>query len=547
MKNKNMMYNWRFLLISLILFSAFISIIIKIFSIQFLDSNFLKNEGDKRYIKYEEVNPVRGSIFDRNNFPLAISIVEYDLYALKDFKKQQLLSIAEFIDIDMNFDNGFFTKKTLIKKGLSKEELLEINKINLKNYEIETRHSRHYPLGDQIATLVGFYGKDGAQEGLEKSYDKVLSGKKGKKKFYKNAKQEVISKPIEVIKSVKGEDIQLTIDATIQFYAYKYLVEAIKKNKAKAGTVIILDNQKGEVLAMASYPSYNPNHPQRKIQKNRALVEAYEPGSVLKPIVLSKALDSDIFLPDVPIDIPRRLNLNNKIIVDSKNHEKLTPKEIIAVSSQVGASKIALELGYEELKRNYYDFGFTKPISINFPSSTFGYMNIKESVSDSELASLGYGYGITMSPFQIASAYSVFANDGEYKDFQLLKNEEVTSRKIISSYSASNVLEALKKVVKDGTGKAAEIKGFSEGGKTGTVHKIKKGSGYAQDSYRASFIGIAPLSDKSLTIFVSIDEPGLNSYTGGSVAAPVFAKIAESSLNHLGYFEDEWIRKDIRP
>jgi len=166
-------------------------------------------------------------------------------------------------------------------------------------------------------------------------------------------------------------------------------------------------------------------------------------------------------------------------------------------------------------------------------------MNTKESVSDSELASLGYGYGITMSPFQIASAYSVFANNGEYKDFQLLKNEEVTSRKIISNHSASNVLDALRMAVKDGTGKAAEIKGFSEGGKTGTVHKIKKGTGYVEDLYRASFIGITPLSDKSLTIFVSIDEPGLNSYTGGSVAAPVFAKIAESSLNHLGYFEDE--------
>ena len=539
MKSKNMMFNWRFLLISFALFSALISIIIKIFSIQFLDSNFLKSEGDKRYIKYEEVNPVRGSIFDRNNFPLAISIVNYDLYALEGFKRHQLFSLAEVIDIDINIDNDFFTKKTLIKKGLSKEELLEINKINLKKFEIETRHSRHYPLGDQIATLVGFYGKDGAQEGLEKSYDNVLSGIKGKKKFYKNAKQDVISKPTEVIKSVKGEDIQLTIDATIQFFAYKYLVEAIKKNKAKAGTVIILDNQKGEVLAMASYPSYNPNHPQREIQKNRALVEAYEPGSVLKPIVLSKAFDVDLFLPDVAIDIPRRLNLNNKTIVDSMNHEKLTPKEIIAVSSQVGASKIALELGYEELRRNYYNFGFTKPISINFPSSTFGYMNIKESISDSELASLGYGYGITMSPFQIASAYSVFANSGEYKDFQLLKNEQVTSRKIISNYAASNVLDALRKVVKDGTGKAAEIRGFSEGGKTGTVHKIKNGTGYAEDSYRASFIGITPLSDKSLTIFVSIDEPGLNSYTGGSVAAPVFAKIAESSLNHLGYFEDE--------
>tara|TARA_B100001113_G_scaffold348757_1_gene343128 strand:+ start:204 stop:1823 length:1620 start_codon:yes stop_codon:yes gene_type:complete len=539
MKNKNILFNWRFTLIAIMFSCALGAIIFKIFSIQFFDSNFLKDEGNKRYIRYKEVNPVRGSIFDRNNFPLAISIVNYDLYALKGFSKQQLLSLAEFLDIEVDMDYESFPKKTLIKKALSKEALFEINKKNLKNYEIEIRHSRHYPLGDQIATLVGFYGKDGAQEGLEKSYDRVLSGVKGEQKFYKNAKQEIISKPVEVIKSVKGEDLHLTIDATIQFFAYKYLVEAIKKNKAKAGTVIILDNKKGEVLAMASYPSYNPNHPQRKIQKNRALVEAYEPGSVLKPIVLSKALDKNLFLPDELIDIPRRLNLDNKIIVDSKNHEKLTPKEIIAVSSQVGASKIALELGYEELKRNYYDFGFTKPISINFPSSAFGYMEIKELVSDSELASLGYGYGITMSPFQIASAYSVFANSGEYKDFQLLKNEQVTSRRIISSDSALNILDALEKVVKDGTGRAAEVKGFSEGGKTGTVHQTRKGYGYAEDSYRASFIGIAPLNEKSLTIFVSIDEPGLNSYTGGSVAAPVFAKIAESSLNHLGYFEDE--------
>ena len=537
MKNKNLLLNWRLLLILIAFISALIAIIFKILSIQFVDSNFLKNEGYKRYIKYKEINPVRGGIFDRNNFPLAISIVNYDLYALKGFKKHQLLNLAEVLDI--NIDDESFAKKTLIKKGLTKEELLNINEINLKNFEIETRHSRHYPLGDQISTLIGFYGTDGAQEGLEKSYDKVLSGTNGKQKFYKNAKQEIISKPIDIIKSVQGEDLHLTIDATIQFFAYKYLAEAIKKNKAEAGTVIILDNKKGEVLAMASYPSYNPNHPQRKIQKNRALVEAYEPGSVLKPIVLSKALDNALFSPDVSINIPRRLILDNKIIVDSKSHEKLTPKEIIAVSSQVGASKIALELGYEELKRNYYNFGFTKPISINFPSSAFGYMNIKEKISDRELASLGYGYGITISPFQIASAYSVFANKGEYKDFKLLKDQTITSRKIISDESANNILDALQKVVKEGTGKAAEIQGFSEGGKTGTVHKIRKGSGYAEDLYRASFIGITPLSDKSLTIFVSIDEPGLNSYSGGAVAAPVFAKIAESSLNYLGYFEDE--------
>ena len=290
---------------------------------------------------------------------------------------------------------------------------------------------------------------------------------------------------------------------------------------------------------MASYPSYNPNNPSRKIQKNRALVEAYELGSVLKPIVLSKAIDKEIIKNDEYIEIPRRLHLNDKIIVDSKNFEKLTPQEIIAFSSQVGASKIALQLGYDDLKKNYYDFGFTKPISINFPSSSFGYMNIKDEVSDKELASLGYGYGLTISPFQIASAYSVFANDGIYKDFKLLLNEDVTSRRVISDSSATYILEALQKVVKEGTGKEAEILGFSEGGKTGTVHKTKRGAGYIEDSYRASFIGITPLNEQSLTIFVSIDEPGLNAYSGGAVAAPVFAKIAESSLNHLGFFEDE--------
>tara|TARA_Y100000817_G_scaffold312786_1_gene307407 strand:- start:99 stop:1724 length:1626 start_codon:yes stop_codon:yes gene_type:complete len=535
----NIILNWRFLLIFFCILIALIAIIYKIFSIQFFDSNFLQNEGNKRYVKYKDVVPVRGSIFDRNKFPLAVSIVNYDIYALKGFTKSQLLKLSEKVDLDIEVAEESFSKKTLLKKNISNKQLTAIKNLKLENFEIELRHSRHYPLGDQIAPLIGFYGRDGAQEGLEKSYDKVLAGQTGRQKYFKNAKQEIISQPIETSKTIQGKDIHLTIDATIQFFAYKYLAEAVHDNKAEAGSVIILDNKNGEVLAIASYPSYNPNHPQRKIQKNRALVEAHELGSVLKPIVLSKAIDKEIITDDEYIEIPRRLKLNDKVIVDSKTYERLTPQEIIAFSSQVGASKVALKLGYDNLKRNYYNFGFTKPISINFPSSSFGYMNIKEKVSDKELASLGYGYGLKVSPFQIASAYSVFANNGVYKDFQLLLNEQVTSRKVISEQSAAYILKALEKVVKEGTGKAAEIRGFSEGGKTGTAHQTRRGSGYAEDSYISSFIGITPLSEESLTIFVSIDNPGLNAYTGGAVAAPLFAKIAESSLNHLGYFEDE--------
>ena len=539
MKKKNKFFNWRFFTIAITVAICLFAVIYRIFSIQVIDSAFLQNEGAKRHIKYKDIIPIRGTIFDRNNVPLAVSVINYDLYALKGFQKSQLLKLSEIIELDIDYLTEVFEKKTLLKKNVSRKNLLEIKKTNLNNFEIEVRHSRHYPLGDQIAPLVGFYGTDGAQEGLEKSYDKVLSGTKGRNKYYKNTKQEIISKPIVVTEAIQGQDIHLTIDATLQFFAYKHLAEAVKKNKAKSGTAIILDNKNGHVLAMASYPSYNPNHPQRKIQKNRALVDAYELGSVLKPIVLSKAYDADIVYSNQLINLPRRLNLNDKVIVDSKNHEALTPKEIIAVSSQIGASIIALELGYDNLKDNYHNFGFTKPISINFPSSNFGYMNIKESVIDKELASLGYGYGITISPFQIASAYSVFANKGIYKDFTLIKSDQVASRNIISSESAEYVLDALKKAVQDGTAVAANLKGFSVGGKTGTAHKIRQGSGYAEDLYIASFAGITPIGDESLTIFVSINNPGLNSYTGGSVAAPVFAKIAENSLNHLGYFEDE--------
>ena len=539
MKKKNKFFNWRFFTIAITVAICLFAVIYRIFSIQVIDSAFLQNEGAKRHIKYKDIIPIRGTIFDRNNVPLAVSVINYDLYALKGFQKSQLLKLSELIELDIDYLTEVFEKKTLLKKNVSRKNLLEIKKTNLNNFEIEVRHSRHYPLGDQIAPLVGFYGTDGAQEGLEKSYDKVLSGTKGRNKYYKNTKQEIISKPIVVAEAIQGQDIYLTIDATLQFFAYKHLAEAVKKNKAKSGTAIILDNKNGQVLAMASYPSYNPNHPQRKIQKNRALVDAYELGSVLKPIVLSKAYDADVVYSNQLINLPRRLNLNDKVIVDSKNHEALTPKEIIAVSSQIGASIIALELGYDNLKDNYHNFGFTKPISINFPSSNFGYMNIKESVIDKELASLGYGYGITISPFQIASAYSVFANKGIYKDFTLIKSDQVASRNIISSESAEYVLDALKKAVQDGTAVAANLKGFSVGGKTGTAHKIRQGSGYAEDLYIASFAGITPIGDESLTIFVSINNPGLNSYTGGSVAAPVFAKIAENSLNHLGYFEDE--------
>ena len=194
MNNKLNYLNWRFILIAVAIFVCLIAIIYKIFSIQFFESNFLQNEGNKRYVKYKDVVPVRGTIYDRNNFPLAVSVINYDLYALRGFTKSQLLNISERVDLDIDPGIEVFNKKTLLKKNISNEALIEIRNSRFKNIEVEVRHSIHYPLGDQIAPLIGFFGKDGAQEGLEKSYDKVLSGKKGRQKYFKNAKQEIMER-----------------------------------------------------------------------------------------------------------------------------------------------------------------------------------------------------------------------------------------------------------------------------------------------------------------------------------------------------------------
>ena len=535
MKKANKYINIRLVLICAALSLAIISVVTKLVLLSISDGIFLQNEGKKRYIKYREIKSVRGGIYDRNNFPLAISIVNYDLYALSGLTINELKKVNVALSNEINLDKNFlFKKKTLLKKNITPKEHVALKELNLNRLEVEVRHSRHYPLGDQIAPLVGFYGKDGAQEGLEMSYDFLLDGTNGREKLYKNAKQEIISKPIEIINKVPGKDIILTIDSTIQFYAYKYLAEAVKNNNAKSGSVIVLDNKKGEILAIASYPSYNPNDPMRSIQKNRALVDAYEFGSAIKPILLSFAIDEEVIDFDEEISTPQRFEIEKKIISDPKNYQSLKPMDIIAYSSQVGATKVALKTGYDSIKKNYLNFGFSKPISINFPSSSLGYFNFKDSVSERELAALGYGYGFEVSPYQLASAYSVFANGGVLKDFVIIKNEPVISQQVISKESADYILQSLEAVVEYGTGKLAGLKNFDTGGKTSTVHKVSM-SGYKDDAYRASFVGIAPADEKSLTIMVSIDNPSLNSYSGGAVAAPVFAKIADSTLNYLGY------------
>ena len=537
---KNNFFNWRFFVIIITIFFISFAIVWKLFDIQVTDKEFLENEGEKKYVTYKNIKPIRGTIYDKNGFPLAISTVSYDLYALKDYSKTKHKLLRDKLGLEIDFPSSGFDKKTLIKKNLDINQINSIKSLKHNKLEIERRYVRHYPLGEQIAPLIGFSGKDGiGQEGVEFIYDSSLSGKEGNEKYYKNAKQEIISKPIVLNIPEDGQDIYLTIDATIQFYAYKYLVESIKNNNAKGGSVVILNNKTSEVLAVASYPSYNPNSANRKIQRNRVFLDSYEPGSVLKPITISEAIHQGIYEIDTYLAVPQKILINGKQISDIKKYEELTVAEIISNSSQVGASKIALDLGFDDIAKTYKKFGFSKPQSIGFPSESFGYINMRENISDHEIASLGFGYGITANPFQIAVAYSVFANEGMLHNFNLIKNDDLQFEpiRVISSDAAQAILNALNQVIEDGTGKLAKTK-YKSGGKTGTAHKIR-GNGYAKDLYISSFVGITPIDEKLLTIFVNIDEPDLNAYSGGDVAAPLFSKIAQNSLEYLEVSNEE--------
>ena len=537
---KNNFFNWRFFVIIITIFLISFAIVWKLFDIQVTDKEFLENEGEKKYVTYKNIKPIRGTIYDKNGFPLAISTVSYDLYALKDYSKTKHRLLRDKLGLEIDFPSSGFDKKTLILKNLDINQINSIKSLKHNKLEIERRYVRHYPLGEQIAPLIGFSGKDGiGKEVVEFIYDNSLSGKECNEKYYKNAKQEIISKPIVLNIPEDGQDIYLTIDATIQFYAYKYLVESIKNNNAKGGSVVILNNKTSEVLAVASYPSYNPNSANRKIQRNRVFLDSYEPGSVLKPITISEAIHQGIYEIDSYLALPQKILINGKQISDIKKYEKLSIAEIISNSSQVGASKIALDLGFDNIAKTYKKFGFSKPQSIGFPSESFGYINMRENISDHEIASLGFGYGITANPFQIAVAYSVFANEGMLHNFNLIKNDDLQFEpiRVISSDAALAILNALNQVIEDGTGKLATTK-YNSGGKTGTAHKIR-GNGYANDLYISSFVGITPIDEKLLTILVNIDEPDLNAYSGGDVAAPLFSKIAQNTLEYLEVSNEE--------
>ena len=532
MKN-NFGYTWRAYLIYAFLGLSLLTLVYRIVSLHYIEGDFLTSKGKSMLETTRSIPAIRGRILDRNNFPLAVSINQYDLYALKKFSEEDFKKLKNTLFLKKDFSEiKKLNKKTLIFANLNFSQYENVKSLKLSGIEIVSFQKRYYPLGEQVSTLIGFAGKDGfGLEGLENILDSELSGVSGQETIFRNASR----RPQVTQEATQGLDKKLTIDSRVQFYAYKHLSNFVEANNAKGGSAIVLDNISGEILAIASYPSYNPNSPYRQIKRNRALVDAFEPGSIIKPLALAKGIDMGILSTKQIINTsPGFINLSGRTVSDPKNYNHLTVSEIIAKSSQVGASKLALQVGIDGLISGYKGFGLSRPPNIFFPGIAYGVINSRDNISDHEIATIGFGYSMTASSLQLAQAYSVFANEGYLKDFKIyLDNIEVYKQRVIGEDAADDVLESLKLVVSDGTGRLARLSNYKVAGKTGTSHKSSSKGGYDQSKYIASFAGIAPLHSKRLTIFVSIDEPGLNNYSGGRVAAPLFAAISNDVLNYL--------------
>jgi cell division protein FtsI (penicillin-binding protein 3) len=414
----------------------------------------------------------------------------------------------------------------------------------------QREYHRYYPAGEVVSHLVGFTDiDDQGQEGLELVYQDWLRAQPGKRRVIRNRKGEVVEELAQVKPARSGKDIYTSIDMRLQYIAYRSLARAINYHGAKSGSAVLLDARNGEILAMVNQPSYNPNRDKSMDAaqlRNRALTDVFEPGSALKPFTLAAAIDHGLYKRDSRIDTsPGWFMVSGYPVKDTRNYGVLDLTGILRKSSNVGASRIALTLKSEELWQSFTDYGFGAPSGVSFPAATSGYFRHYSQWQPVDHATMGFGYGISMSITQLARAYALIANQGRPLELSLIRKdpedalENQISRHVMKASTASDVLAMMEEVVgPKGTAQRAAIPGYRIAGKTGTAKKSVDG-GYQKDDYVAVFAGIAPASNPRLVMAVMIDEPTQNGYYGGVVAAPVFQEVVSNALRILDIAPDD--------
>ncbi|MEE4246939.1 MAG: penicillin-binding transpeptidase domain-containing protein [Kangiellaceae bacterium] len=536
---------------------AFVGIASRAAYLQIYEARNLTSESDKRSIRFQGIDSRRGVIFDRNGIELARSIPVESLWInpkdilqspinlqAKDWKK-----LATILEISVAELNEFVSKRkdrqfVWLKRQLSPSIADLIHRLKLPGVYLKAEERRYYPSAEINAHIVGFTGIDSnGLEGFEKAYNDRLAGNPGKQKVIVDLHRNVIENK-GIVDDVKtGEDIALSIDSRIQALAYRELKTAVLKYGARAGSVVVIDIETGEVLAMANQPSYNPNRKdQRKPQltRNRAVTDMFEPGSTVKPFTVLTALEHDIVKPNTLISTgPGRYKIGNNWVRDGVNLGTVTVTKILQKSSNVGVSKLALDLDDEKFLDTFYQLGFGLDTGSGFPGESAGKFSIRPNWSLFEKATMSYGYGFQVTPLQLASAYATLGSKGIKRPISFLKVQQpVEETRVFSEKASSQVLAMMKTVVAEGgTAKAAALESYSTAGKTGTARKAIKG-GYG-DEYLTFFAGISPASNPKIAMVVMLDEPDGDVYYGGDVAAPVFSKVAEQALRLLNVKPDK--------
>lgn len=533
----------------------------RLFYLTAVDNAFLKNQGEIRAVRTEAIPATRGMILDRRGEPLAVSTPTWTLIAnpralwnvpvdaeKKTGPEEEIKRLAEVMGVGRawlqeRFEANKSRSFMYLKRQIPPTEADSIMAANVVGVSKTKEYKRFYPAGEVAAHVVGFTNiDDKGQEGIELAYDAALEGVSGRRSYVKDLSGNIIS-GIGVDQTERpGENIELSIDLRLQYLAYRELKAAVTEHRATSASAVILDVKTGEILAMVNQPSYNPNDRtvlEYEDLRNRAVIDLFEPGSTMKPFTVSAALMSGQYTTETKIDTsPGHMRFGRFTIRDARNYGVIDFEELLIKSSNVGASKIALSLPQDAVWNMDYELGMGSPVGIGFPGEASGVLPSHPKWHPSEIATLSYGYGLSVSTLQLAQAYMALGNGGYRVPVTIFKQDVPSQGKqIMPNKVAQDVVKMLEAVVQKGSGRTAQIPGYRVAGKTGTVHKVGS-KGYEYDQYIALFAGLAPASDPRLAMVVMINDPKGREYYGGEVAAPVFSRVMEGALTTLNIYPD---------
>lgn len=497
-------------------------------------------------------NP-RTSIVDRDGAALAVSIELHDLFiastsfAENSQAKRELLFkyLNDIEKIREGAQDKLENLSTfLVAAELTPVEAQYVRSLRMTGVWADRKYKRYYPAGEAAAQLVGFVNNDNAGiEGMELLYDQQLKAPKNHRKGLKDGRGGIIRVSREN-RSPANAPLELSIDMQLQYLAYQHLVEGCSSSGAKAGVIVTLDSYTGEVLAVAQYPSFNPNNRKNLdlgAVRNRAFTDVFEPGSTFKPLVLAAILEQKNYPLSYKVDTdPGYMKVGGFTIRDGKNYGELSIEEVISKSSNVGISLLSQNIDSMKLTDALYRMGIGRRTGSKFPGEREGYLPFTP-LSATDKVVMSYGYGVSLTPMQLAKAYSVLANGGQDFFVSLTKQDIDEKMPVIDERITEKVMQTLQGVVGvKGTGRNARIAGYDIAGKTGTVHKNTP-NGYSKDKYLALFVGMAPMRDPRFVTLVMLDEPKSNRYYGGEVAAPIFSKYMDDLLKLYGVSPDNEI------